>query len=208
LPKLTNSLQVGADRIRQIVLSLRNFSRLDEAEVKEVDLHEGIDSTLMILQSRLKAKENRPAIQVIKEYGALPLIECYAGQLNQVFMNLISNAIDALEAKVNLWQSSNLVLGAQLPDLQIQIRTEAVEENSISIWIIDNGMGMPEAVRARIFEPFFTTKSVGRGTGLGLSISYQMIVEKHRGSLECSSAVGEGTKFLIQIPVSLSQAKS
>ncbi|UIE38073.1 ATP-binding protein [Leptodesmis sichuanensis] len=208
LPKLTNSLQVGADRIRQIVLSLRNFSRLDEAEVKEVDLHEGIDSTLMILQSRLKAKENRPAIQVIKEYGALPLIECYAGQLNQVFMNLISNAIDALEAKVNLWQSSNLVLGAQLPDLQIQIRTEAVEENSISIWIIDNGTGMPEAVRARIFEPFFTTKSVGRGTGLGLSISYQMIVEKHRGSLECSSAVGEGTKFLIQIPVSLSQAKS
>jgi signal transduction histidine kinase len=208
LPKLTNSLQVGADRIRQIVLSLRNFSRLDEAEVKEVDLHEGIDSTLMILQSRLKAKENRPAIQVIKEYGALPLIECYAGQLNQVFMNLISNAIDALEAKVNLWQSSNLVLGAQLPDLQIQIRTEAVEENSISIWIIDNGMGMPEAVRARIFEPFFTTKSVGRGTGLGLSISYQMIVEKHRGSLECSSTVGEGTKFLIQIPVSLSQAKS
>lgn len=208
LPKLTNSLQVGADRIRQIVLSLRNFSRLDEAEVKEVDLHEGIDSTLMILQSRLKDKDHRPAIQVMKEYGALPLIECYAGQLNQVFMNLISNAIDALEAKVKLWQSTNPLLGSQIPDLLIRIRTEVVKDNFIAIWIIDNGTGIPEAVRTRIFEPFFTTKAVGRGTGLGLSISYQMIVEKHYGSLECSSTVGKGTEFLIQIPVSLSQAKS
>lgn len=199
LPKIINSMKVGADRIRQIVLSLRNFSRLDEAEMKPVDIHEGIESTLLILQSRLKATPEQPGIQVIKEYGKLPQVECYAGQLNQVFMNILSNAIDALkEVKVeDSTTSSNL----QTANPTIWIHTEAINSNRVAIRMRDNGAGMTEEVKARLFDPFFTTKPVGQGTGLGLAISYQIVVEKHGGALKCISAPGCGAEFWIEIPV-------
>ena len=189
LPKMLTSLKVGTERIRQIVLNLRNFSRHDEAEMKEVDLHEGIDSTLMILQHRLKGARDSRSVEVIKDYGNLPKVECYAGQLNQVFMNIINNGIDALsEAKAN-------------DKGKIRIRTEVKDSDWVVIAIADNGLGMTQEVQQRIFDPFFTTKPVGSGTGLGLSISYQIVVEKHSGKLKCISAPGEGTQFLIEIPV-------
>lgn len=198
LPKLLNSMQVGTDRIRQIVLSLRNFSRMDEAEFKPVDIHEGIDSTLLILQHRLKAKAERPEIQVIREYGNLPLVECYAGQLNQVFMNILANAIDALEEQ----NAKRTYQQQKEAPAQIVIRTSNVKNMEwIEISIIDNGPGMPDQVRQKIFNPFFTTKSIGQGTGMGLPISYQVVVEKHQGQLNCCSTPGEGTTFMIQIPV-------
>lgn len=192
LTKLLSSMKVGVDRIREIVLSLRNFSRLDEAEMKSVDIHEGIDSTLMILQHRVKAKPDRPEIQVIKEYGDLPLVECLAGQMNQVFMNLLANAIDILE---EAGQKSII----QSP--MIRIRTEKINSTAIAITIADNGPGMTEQVRQKLFDPFFTTKPVGKGTGLGLSISYQIVVEKHGGQLKCDSTPGKGTEFAIEIPI-------
>ncbi|MGC1394069.1 MAG: PAS domain S-box protein [Coleofasciculaceae cyanobacterium] len=192
LLKLLNSMKVGADRVNQIVLSLRNFAR-NEEKMAEVDLHEGIDNTLMILQSRLKANGKNPEIKIIKEYAALPLVECYAGPLNQVFMNLISNAIDALE--------SFGVGDKQRIDPTITICTEAKGNSQVIIRIIDNGMGMTEEVQKRLFNPFFTTKPVGKGTGLGLSISYQIVVEKHGGELQCFSAPGQGTQFIIDIPL-------
>ena len=200
LPKILKSMNLGSERIRQIVLSLRNFSRLDESEMKSVDIHEGIDSTLMILDSRLKANGSFPGIQIIKEYGDPPLIECWAGQLNQVFMNVLSNAIDVLydasnSKKMNEESPSD---SGFLPT--IRIRTELLTYNCVSVQIADNGLGMTENVRKRLFEPFFTTKPVGKGTGLGLSISYQ-IVEKHQGSFRCVSAPGEGTEFWIEVPV-------
>jgi PAS domain S-box-containing protein len=208
LPKLLASMKVGAERIRDIVGSLRTFSRLDEAEMKRVNIHEGLDTTLLILQHRLKEKPERPAIQVIKKYGTLPPVECYPGQLNQVFMNILANAIDALESKR---VSSELVETEKLtPDASpcIQIYTEVVESSefaqgskSVLIRIIDNGPGMTERVRLLLFDPFFTTKPVGQGTGLGLSISYQIIVAKHGGQLRCVSAPGQGTEFIIQIPI-------
>jgi two-component system, NtrC family, sensor kinase len=191
LPKLFKSMKVGAERLRQMVLSLRNFSRLDEAEIKAVDLHEGVENTLLILQHRLKANSKRPEITVIKEYGNLPLVECYAGQLNQVFINILSNAIDALEASPN-------------PDTTkpiIWIRTQILQDNQVQLSITDNGMGMTETVRNRLFEPFFTTKPVGQGTGLGLSISYQVVVERHHGQLKCFSTPNEGTEFQIILPL-------
>ncbi|UBF26398.1 histidine kinase [Kovacikia minuta CCNUW1] len=197
LPKLLSSMKLGADRIRQIVLSLRNFSRLDEAEMKAVDIHEGIDSTLLILQNRLKGKVEHPAIEVVKQYGDLPLVECFAGQLNQVFMNLLSNAIDALHSYDNQRSVSEI---RQNPS-KITITTELQKPNHVRIKVADNGPGMTEAVRARLFDPFFTTKSVGKGTGLGLSISYQIIVEKHGGKLQCISETGAGAAFLIDIPL-------
>ncbi len=193
LPKLLNSMKVGAERIRGIVSSLRVFSRMDEAEVKAVDVHEGIESTLVILQNRLKRQPHRPAIALVKQYGDLPLVECYPGQLNQVFMNLLSNAIDALEEA----HQNN---GDLLP--QIAIRTHGnIENNQAVITLIDNGSGIPEAVRSRIFDPFFTTKPVGKGTGMGLSISYQIITERHGGAITCDSTPGEGTRFTIAIPI-------
>jgi signal transduction histidine kinase len=198
LPKLLSSMKVGAERIQKIVLSLRNFSRMDEAEVKPVNIHEGIDSTLLILQNRLKAKPNSSGIQVIKNYGDLPLIECYPGQLNQVFMNIISNAIDAIEEKANL--SKNLELNTQEPST-IRIGTELSNSNEVIIKIADNGTGIPENIQRRLFDPFFTTKPVGSGTGLGLSISYQIVAETHGGQLQCNSCVGKGTEFLIKIPL-------
>ncbi len=197
LPKVLDSMQIGSERIRQIVLSLRNFSRLDEADMKQVDIHEGIDSTLLILQHRLKAKSDHSEIQIIKEYGDLPKIECYPGQLNQVFMNIVSNAIDVLEeydSKRSGWER-------QQNPCTIRIHTDLKDGNQVRISMADNGSGMSEAVRSKIFDPFFTTKSVGAGTGLGLSISYQIVAEKHRGHLECISAPGKGAEFIITIPI-------
>ncbi len=202
LPKTLTSMKVGAERIRQIVLSLRNFSRLDEAERKPVDIHDGIDSTLLILQHRLKGTEGHPAIQVVKEYGNLPLVECYAGQLNQVFMNVVSNAIDALEQR----DSSRTWSEIKNSPSKITIRTQVLPDNEgsvkrVVIQIADNGSGMSEDVLSQIFNPFFTTKDVGKGTGLGLSISYQVVVEKHSGVFNCKSQVGVGTEFWIEVPI-------
>jgi two-component system NtrC family sensor kinase len=200
LPKILKSMNFGAERIRQIVLSLRNFSRLGEAEMKWVDIHQGIDSTLMILDNRLKPKADFPGIQIIKDYGNLPLVECLAGQLNQVFMNVLINAIDVLSEaqnqKVPLGKSSSNL--AFLP--RIRIRTELLSSNCVCVRISDNGRGMTENVKKRLFEPFFTTKPIGKGTGLGLAIGYQ-IVDKHQGYLRCVSAPGEGTEFWIEVPV-------
>lgn len=187
LPKMLSSMQVGATRIRDIVRSLRNFSRLDESEMKNVNIHEGIDSTLMILEHRLKAQPDRRAIQVVKEYGQLPLVECYAGQLNQVFMNIIANAIDALQEP------------PENPGI-IRIRTE-VEGNIAAIRIADNGAGITDQIKQRIFDPFYTTKPIGSGTGMGLAISHSIIVEKHKGKIKCFSGVGKGTEFVIEIPI-------
>lgn len=186
LPKLLNSMNVGATRIRDIVQSLRIFSRLDEADMKVVNIHEGIDSTIMILEHRLKAKPHFSGISVIKKYNKLPLIECYAGQLNQVFMNILANAIDALETQP---EPRNITITTQ------------VKYQLIIINIADNGAGMSQDIKSKIFDPFFTTKSVGKGTGLGLSISHSIIVEKHNGKLKCNSQLGQGTEFIIEIPV-------
>jgi PAS domain S-box-containing protein len=198
LPKLLASIKMGAERIREIVKSLRNFSRLDEGEKKPVDIHEGIDNTLLILQHRIKAQSDRRAITVEKDYGTLPKIECYAGLMNQVFMNIISNAIDALESELN-----------QNPETRsepvIRISTKISPDNFLVISIADNGPGIPLEIQQRLFDPFFTTKPVGKGTGLGLSISYS-IVEKHRGQLKCISEIGQGTEFIIQIPLQVSDA--
>ncbi len=208
MPKMLASMKVGADRIRQIVLSLRNFSRLDEAEMKAVDIHEGIDSTLLILQNRLKVQGQFPGIEIHKEYSSLPLVECYAGQLNQVFMNILSNAIDALEEATQSAISPQLGVDnssskpKSLPaELWISIKTAQREDGWIEIVIADNGPGIPAPIRDRLFEPFFTTKPVGRGTGLGLSISYQIVTDKHGGQLRCLSELGKGTEFHIAIPI-------
>lgn len=195
LPKLLGSLQVGTERICDIVKSLRNFSRLDEAELKAVDIHEGMDSTLLILQHRLKAAPGCLEIEVVREYGDLPLVKCYAGQLNQVFMNILSNAIDVLEES----NEKRTLQGLEVNHSRITICTSATDDR-VQITIADNGSGMPEEVQKRIFDPFFTTKQIGKGTGLGMAISYQIITEKHGGKLECFSTPGEGTEFRIQIP--------
>ncbi|MEH2039753.1 GAF domain-containing sensor histidine kinase [Nostoc sp.] len=193
LPKILASMKMGAERISQLVLSLRSFSRLDESGMKPVDLHEGIDSTLLILQHRLQPQTNSFAIEVVKQYGELPPVVCYAAQMNQAFMNILNNAIDALE--------NSAISGKGIDNPKIWIRTEVIEENTILIWIADNGCGIPEIVRSRIFEPFFTTKQPGQGTGLGLSISYQIIVEKHGGTIKCVSEPSNGCEFWIQIPM-------
>jgi signal transduction histidine kinase len=224
--KLIDSMQVGAERIREIVLSLRNFSRLDEQALKTVDIHEGIDSTLLILQHRLKADGNAGGIEVIKNYGQLPLVSCYASQLNQVFMNILSNAIDALETQAPPrvitirtemgsaeWVVGNGEESTLTPysrsDFGVSAQSNAdahggslLPTPSVVIRIADNGSGMSEAVKKKLFDPFFTTKPVGSGTGLGLSISYQIVVEKHKGQISCISAPGKGTEFIVEIPVS------
>ena len=184
LPKTLSSMKIGADRIRELVISLRNFSRLDECEMKLTDIREGIDSTLVILNYRVKH-----GIKIIKEYGELPLIDCYPSQLNQVFMNIISNGIDALEELKNH------------PFPTIWINAEASESNCVRVKIRDNGPGMPQDVQENIFDPFFTTKSIGKGTGLGLAISHQ-IITKHQGTIEVNSQPGEGTEFVITLPIS------
>jgi two-component system, NtrC family, sensor kinase len=191
LGKLLQSMRMGTDRIRDIVLSLRNFSRMDEAECKAVDIHEGIDSTLVILQNRLKAYPDRTEIEVIRDYGKVPFVECYAGQLNQVLMNILVNAIDALEESYQPTVSCP----------KIYIWTKLLESQQVAIGIKDNGIGIPDAVKPRLFDPFFTTKPVGKGTGMGLSISYQIVTERHGGTLQCCSAEGQGTEFVITIPL-------
>ena len=196
LPKLLNSMQAGTERIRYIVISLRNFSRTDEARLKTVDVHEGLESTLTILQHRLKAKLESPAIEIVRVYGALPRVECYPGQLNQVFMNILTNAIDALEEQQTT--AGEAIHPAQVGCITLQ--TSVINDQWIQISIKDNGPGIPEAIQSKIFEPFFTTKPVGSGTGLGVSISYQIIAEKHGGELRCISAPGEGTQFILQLP--------
>lgn len=216
-PKLLKSMDMGANRIRQIVQSLKNFSRLEQAERKAVDIHEGIENTLLILQHRLKPSAAN--IKLVKNYGKLPLVECYAGQLNQVFMNILNNAIDALE------QYDRERISGREPKLifdelesnrsTITISTEAVNRcsteafscevtqncKSVLIRIADNGPGIPEETRQRIFDHFFTTKPVGKGTGLGLAISYQIVVEKHGGTIQCLSEPGKGTEFVVEIPL-------
>ncbi|MEG4800969.1 GAF domain-containing protein [Microcoleus sp. ARI1-B5] len=218
LPKLLGSMKVGANRIREIVQSLRNFSRIDEAEIKEVDIHDGLDSALLILSNRLKPKPvkqsypvgNRPAIHLIKEYGSLPLVECYAVQINQVFMNVLTNAIDALEdAFVNKNLSPHCGYEEEpAKSGQIRIVTEVCPgEKAVAVRIKDNAWGMAEAVRQKIFEPFFTTKPVGKGAGIGLAIGREIVVEQHGGQLSCISAPGEGTELIIEIPLSQTYPK-
>ena len=197
LPRLLGSMQIGSERIREIVSSLRNFSRLDEAECKFASLHEGIDNTLLLLRSRFKTKLNSPSIEVIKDYSNLPLIKCFPGEINQVFMNLLSNAIDTLEERNREFTMGELTINPS----KIWIKTVALEEDWIRISIKDNGMGMGEEVSNRIFDPFYTTKPVGQGTGLGLSISHQIIVEKHGGRLRFFSTPGKGTEFIVELPL-------
>ncbi|KYC43841.1 hybrid sensor histidine kinase/response regulator [Scytonema hofmannii PCC 7110] len=194
LLKILTSIKMGSDRIREIVKNLRNFSRTDELEVQAVDIHEGIDSTLTILQHRLKAHCDRPVIEIIKDYSALPLVECYPGPLNQAFMNILVNAIDALEDSFYAGQMS-------LKKLTISIHTSVIDAQWIEIAIADNGRGIPEQIKQRIFDPFFTTKPVNKGTGMGLSISYQIITDKHNGKLECFSTPQAGAEFVMQIPI-------
>ncbi len=204
LPKLLNSMKVGADRIREIVLSLRNFSRLDEADMKAVDIHAGLESTLMILQNRFKANSHRPAIEIVRKYGDLPLVECYAGQMNQVFMNVIANAIDAIETQKTpgvLTIKTSLAHGESGMGYGKDNKKPMPHSQFVALSISDNGPGMKPEVQHRLFDPFFTTKPVGKGTGLGLAIAYQIVAEKHGGSLRCISQPGQGAEFLISIPI-------
>jgi len=197
LPKTLTSMQIGTQRICDIVRSLRSFSRLDEAECKDVDIHEGIDSTLLILHHRLKSKPDHPEIRVIREYGKLPLVECCAGLLNQVFMNLLANAIDAIE-DVN---SKRTFEENQANPGQITIHTSLIDHQWVQIAIADNGVGIDPKIQQRIFDPFFTTKPSSKGTGMGMSISHQIIAEKHRGTISCKSVLGQGAEFIVQIPI-------
>ncbi len=198
LLKILSSMKMGADRIREIVLSLRNFSRLDDSVKQPANLHEGIDNSILILHNKLRARAEYPEIKVIKNYGKLPLVECYAGQINQVFMNLLSNSIDALEDACN--QKRREATDSNWKPL-IRIHTETINSNCICIRIADNAGGMPEDIRDRLFDPFFTTKPMGKGTGLGLAISYRIVAEKHGGTLICRSVLGQGTEFAIEIPL-------
>lgn len=211
LPQLLHSMQVGAERILEIVQSLQVFSRRDQTESKPVNLHEGIDSTLMLLNRRLQAKSQRPDshctdIEVIKNYSELPLIEGYAGQLNQVFMNILVNAIDAINEKIERTATCQ-TYDSQFFTPKITICTEVTADNTqVVIRIKDNGIGMSEELHQKIFEQFFTTKPVGQGTGLGLSISRQIIINKHKGTLEVNSSPGEGSEFVITLPVKVMSA--
>ncbi|RMF66461.1 MAG: sensor histidine kinase [Cyanobacteria bacterium J069] len=190
--KVLQSMQMGTKRISDIVRSLRTFSRLDEADFKSVDLHEGLESTLMILQHRLKACGNLPKIEIVKDFGQLPLVECYPGKLNQVFMNLIANAIDAVQDCYRQAKEPK-------PTPKITLKTSQIGE-LVAIHVIDNGVGIPDHARPRLFNPFFTTKPVGYGVGLGLSISYQIVTEQHRGQLTYHSRLNQGTEFVVRIP--------
>jgi len=201
LPKLLFSMQSGAERIKQIIISLRNFSRLDEATMKEVDIHQGIDSTLLILGIRLKNTNKSQEIEVIKEYGNLPRVECYAGQINQAFINILSNAIDALEGLFINSSNGNDGKQVEITQPQIRIKTELDDNQKVNIHIINNGAYIPEDIQSVIFDPFFTTKAVGKGSGLGLFITYQIITEVHKGKLLLFSSPNQPTEFIIQIPL-------
>ncbi len=194
LPKILSSMEMGTERIQEIVSSLRNFSRQGESEKKLVDIHEGIENTLLILRHRLKATAQHPDIEIVKEYSDIPQVKCYGAQLNQVFMNILSNAIDAVE-------ESFVEDKEQKTNPQIRIYTEISRPNYVMVRIADNGAGIPEAIQQRIFDPFFTSKPVGKGTGLGLAISYQIVVEKHGGILKYTTKPGSGTEFWIELPI-------
>ncbi|MBL1178775.1 sensor histidine kinase [Pantanalinema sp. GBBB05] len=193
LSKILESLTLGTERIKTISTSLRTFSRSDNETQMFADLHEGLDSTLMILQHRLKGNGDCPRIEILKSYGSVPSVFCYPGQMNQVFMNLLANAIDALEEAVVQGKLAE-------PNPQIYISTQ-VSNQRVIIQIADNGIGIPASVQPRLFEPLFTTKSVGKGTGLGLAIAHQIVVEKHHGVLNFKSQVGQGTEFVIELPI-------
>ncbi|MHC5739666.1 hybrid sensor histidine kinase/response regulator [Nostoc sp.] len=215
LQNLIAAMYRGSDRIREIVLALQHFSRHDEAEMKRVNIHEDIENTLVMLQHRLGEATERPAIIVVKDYGNLPLVTCYASELNQVFMHLLNNAIDAIEEGVGNGEfgapsgdkgqlrveNQSCIPYSLLSTPQIRIHTEVTDLNMVKIAIADNGFGIEESLRSRLFDPFFTTKPVGKGSGLGLSISYQIIVQKHRGNISCTSSVGKGAEFVIEIPI-------
>ncbi|MEB3829911.1 sensor histidine kinase [Phormidium sp. CCY1219] len=192
LPKVMASMQNGSERIRQIISSLQEFTRVDRAGWKKFDIHQGIDNTLLILGHRLQSRDTRPEIQVIKAYGKVPAIASYGERLNQAFLNLLNNAIDAIEAQQNL--------DSKTPP-RITIRTQLVHKNKVLIVISDNGIGMETSVKTRIFDPFFTSKPVGSGTGLGLSTTYQIIVQQHHGAIACKSQPGQGTEFAIELPL-------
>lgn len=198
IEKLIGSMQTGTERIYSTLLALRIFSRLNEADIKAVDIHAGIDSALILLQHRLKQEGEQIEINVIKNYGDLPLITCYASQINQVFLNLLNNAIDALESGT----------GEAFPPYSmptIWISTELTALETVTIRIKDNGVGIAPEIKSRLFDPFFTTKPVGKGSGLGLSTSYQIVVEKHKGQLTYHSSLGEGAEFAIEIPLHLAK---
>jgi len=199
LPKLMQSMRVGTDRIRNIVKSLRTFSRTDESIMESTDLHEGLDSTLMILGNRTKAKPDRPEVQVVKIYGDIPLVKCYPGPINQVFMNILANATDALEEKYS--SMSEMAREEFLPTIWIETSTKG--NHAVEITIADNGPGIPAEIKNKIFDSFFTTKPKGKGTGIGMSISREIIVQQHKGILECQSTAGMGTKFIITLPLTM-----
>jgi signal transduction histidine kinase len=199
LPQLISSMEAGANRIRDLVRSLRVFSRLDESQLKTVDLKEGIESTLMLLSHRLKSTSHRPEIQVIQDYDRLSTIECYASEINQVFIHLFNNAIDAIDSKVTLLKNQPNQEEEFIPKITIKIESK-IDKSQLIINVNDNGIGMSSEVIRRSFDQFFTTKPVGQGTGLGLAITYAIIVDKHGGNLTCSSEVGEGSDFTITLP--------
>jgi two-component system, NtrC family, sensor kinase len=210
LTKTLNSIKFGTERVRQVMLSLRNFSRMDEASFKSVDIHEGIDSTLILLQHRLKSKSNHLTIEVVKDYGNLPRVECFPGQLNQVFISIFNNAIDAIEELSASRTSQEIednpgritIRTALIGASQEASQREAAEKSPwIEIAIADNGVGIPDSIQAQIFNPFFTTKPIGQATGMGLSISYQIITKNHSGKISCFSTPGIGTEIVIQIPL-------
>ncbi len=238
LSKAVHSMRAGTERIVEIVKSLGNFSQVDEAKIKKVDIHESIDNTLMILQHRLQPQTVRegdgrcsyPGIEIVKEYGEIPLVYCYPSQLNQVFTNILNNAIDALQEslmmqglslvnntdnntknntgnntqfiKNNIERSQTVTCKLkEKTNPQIKICTELVNKNWLAIQIVDNGFGMTDEVRQRIFDPFFTTKPVGKGAGIGLYISYKIVTEKHGGKLRCFSKPGQGSEFVVEIPI-------
>lgn len=198
LPKLLASMHQGIDRLKDISLSLRTFARADISSKVEFQIHEGIDSTLMLLKHRLKGNGDCPTIEIVKQYGDLPAITCYPGQLNQVFMNIIANAIDAFD---DLERSNSSQEMAAFPNTITLATSVDSEQGTVTICIQDNGPGIVPEIQARIFEPSFTTKPVGKGTGLGLAISHQIIVDKHNGQISCSSVPGTGTKFTITLPI-------
>ncbi|MBD2342872.1 sensor histidine kinase [Anabaena subtropica] len=207
LQKMLSSMKLGAERIRELILSLRKFSRLDEAEIKQVDIHQGIDCILLLLQNRLKGQGKYPEIEVIKEYGNLPKINCYPRQLNQVFMNILTNAIDALEESLVKGQKSKLQDFEVLARPKIHIYTEVLNGEQVMVRITDNGDGMTQEVMQKVFDPFFTTKPIASGTGLGMSISHQ-IIDKHSGKIECISSPFKGTEFIIQLPIQMTSSRT
>lgn len=196
LPKLVKAMRDGSDRIVSISRSLSIFSRADTDRKQAFNLHEGIDSTILILRHRLKANEYRPEIQVLIDYGDLPMVECFPGQLNQVFMNILANAIDAIDESNQSRSSAELAANPNC----IKVQT-ALSGDQVQITIFDNGTGMSEEVRSRIFDHLYTTKTVGKGTGLGLAIAQQIIEEKHGGTIEVNSKLGKGATFIIRVPV-------